>query len=133
MATREYPNDYLYYQDKYMYVYDPKSMPKLDAVSYRVLRMLERAHTNYHSCVQELKKNVLFDRGYWNVVGFTDLLWAALVTFRQPVSMDKKWHALDDNTRFIKIYIKDLAPIAIIDKRIYLYGGCYTIRSFQFD
>jgi hypothetical protein len=132
-VSRLYPNDYLYSQGAQLYIYDPKEGPELSDAAYTVLRLLERAHKNYQRAVKELKENTIFDNGFWTVAGFTDFVWAGIVTFQQPVVMDDRWFALDKYTRFLRFTIKGSSPIAVIDRRVELYGACYTIRAFQFD
>jgi hypothetical protein len=128
-------NDCLYRQNAELYYYNPIKDRTLNDAAYTVLRLLEQAHSNYQAAPQELKENYVFEKGFLTVVGFTDFLWYGIVQCFKPVSIDgDRWYALDKYTRFLRFSIAEcFEPILIIDRRLQLYGACYTMRAFQFD
>jgi hypothetical protein len=128
-------NDYLYPQSAELYRYNPETDRKLDNAAYFVLQLIQQAHKNYQAAPQELKENVVFKKGFWTVIGFTDFLWYGIMVYSKAISIDgNRWYALDKYTRFLRFTISEFPyPILVIDRRLELYGACYTVRAFQFD
>lgn len=130
-VNRKYPNDRAIRSGFYE-IYDPKEWKSIPDDTRRVLRHIERAHTNYWSLPEELReKNKVVDDAFWTVVGWGDKIILPIFYKNAKVKTSDRWYEFDDETRFLNFYVSGVGHFHLIDRRVKLYGAYYTARAIQ--